>query len=788
VLRRLDLPDGVPRFPKTVNCAVWGTIELLPCEVLLVDSPLLQRLRGIRQLGMAHLVYPGAGYDRLEHSLGVVEAAQQILSALERNARNRKYYSRAPDRALPEPSDRDRAATRLGALLHDVGHAPFSHATEHLIPVEHAKEFAAANTHLRSVFRDVTSIDPAEQMAVLFALSNSFRKVLEHAHFDTRCPKPQLGNAIAARIMGSREFLDATYLSGVVSGPLDADKIDYMARDSHHAGLPLGLDITRLVSKLEVVEVTTDNAFNQELKKRAEENGGRVYDLGLSRSGLGAFEQLVMARVTLYERLYYHHKIRAAEGMVRNLVHTLGERGSTVTLAELYSGLGDDTLVQVWGGAVQSTAIPPGREATARLAKRLKERELFHRAYSFSSRFLAGLHGLPDTERDETQAILWSSVTGALEDFNGARTVAVAIFEKAKEIAAATPRFRGQTGSLSAADIIVDLPKHSRVAKTTDILVASESGHIGTPNLFFNADKWADAYVHQKQCGYVFAPRDVLQLIALASRIVFYERFGVAMGTGADVAAKTSKLVDDGVYQELVAAKLLSAECLAMLHQEKPRLVMLSAEQVRVPPAFALADPGLAKRIADEFTEALTTGLPGTVMSDVIASIEAMLKALEVIEQGGEFVKSERPDELHGLQPKLRDCLRATGLKVAEGAELGGGETDLILTDTVVLENKVLDATDRPFEQLDAAGWQVRRYAIAISQKVRFVCAAYKPLTEAHIPPLTARVRARAGKGGVDEAVEVQFVVPYGQGIPSKAALRAKAVPGDGHADTSGKT
>ncbi|HEX9620480.1 MAG TPA: hypothetical protein VF989_10105 [Polyangiaceae bacterium] len=60
----------VPKYPKTLNDAVWGTIQILPCETMLLDTPLLQRLRGIRQLGMAHLVYPGAGYSRLEHSLG----------------------------------------------------------------------------------------------------------------------------------------------------------------------------------------------------------------------------------------------------------------------------------------------------------------------------------------------------------------------------------------------------------------------------------------------------------------------------------------------------------------------------------------------------------------------------------------------------------------------------------------------------------------------------------------------------------------------------------------------
>lgn len=776
VLERLEGDEGVSSRPKTLNDAVWGTIELLPCEILLLDSPMLQRLRGIRQLGMAHLVYPGAGYDRLEHSLGVLEASQQILNALNRNARNRTKYATTPDTLTPEPDDRDRAATRLGALLHDVGHAPFSHATEHLIPVEFAYEFAQANAYLRGAFPDVTSIQPAEQMSALIVLSESLRKVIEHPRFGAGSPR-DLCEAIAARILGSRKCLFATYLSGVVSGPLDADKIDYMARDSHHAGLPLGLDITRLVSKLEVVEVTTENAFNPELRARAEANGGRFFDLGLSRAGLGAFEQLIMARVMLYERLYYHHKVRAAEGMVRNLIESLKERGRAITLNELYSGFGDDTLLHVWGGLLHCDHIDSGGDVASRLATRIKDRSLLYRAYAFSSRFLSGLDGLPDAERDETQAILWSGVTRDLESFEGARKVAVAILEKARQLSQKMGRFRSQTDGLTECDIVVDLPEHSRVAKTTEILVSSEAGQIGTPNLFFNADKWANAYVHQKQCGYVFAPRHAIQVVALASRIVFFESFGVAMGKGADVAAKTHGLIDDAIYAELAATGLVNADCLAMLREVKPRLVRLRGDELRLPDVWSSADPNLADRLATELGDALTVGLPGTVAQKLVEALHAMLRTLQTIEQGGDFVKSERPDEVRELQPRLRDCLRAAGIKVDEAPRVGGGETDLVLLETIVLENKVLSPTDDPFAELKPAGWQARRYAIALSQRVRFICAAYKSKSESGILELPQRVRVRSAAGANDDAVEVQFVIPYGHGVPSKAGSRRSTSP-----------
>src|ERR1700742_62808 len=88
-LEQLDRGGARSGFPKVFNDPVWGTIELLPWEVVLLDSPLIQRLRGVRQLGLAHFVYPGAGHDRLEHARGVVEAADRMLARLARNAKHR---------------------------------------------------------------------------------------------------------------------------------------------------------------------------------------------------------------------------------------------------------------------------------------------------------------------------------------------------------------------------------------------------------------------------------------------------------------------------------------------------------------------------------------------------------------------------------------------------------------------------------------------------------------------------------------------------------------------------
>jgi HD superfamily phosphohydrolase len=128
---------GAERFaefrPKQVHDPIWGTIELLPWEVALLDTPLLQRMRGVRQLGLAQLVFPSASHDRLEHTLGVVGAVEETVRALSRQIVRWNRENQA--RLVPEIAEKDRYALRLAALLHDVGHGPFSHALEPVLEV-----------------------------------------------------------------------------------------------------------------------------------------------------------------------------------------------------------------------------------------------------------------------------------------------------------------------------------------------------------------------------------------------------------------------------------------------------------------------------------------------------------------------------------------------------------------------------------------------------------------------------------------------------------------------------
>src|SRR5262249_36760966 len=160
-----------------------GSIELFEWEVILLDSSLLQRLRGVRQLGMAHTVYTGATHDRLNHCLGVVEVTERMLAALRRNAEYHRRYGGDSDPDVPLPDDNDRFSLRLAAILHDVGHGPFSHATEELIENAATQELSELKTVLRREFDGAGQIKTSEALAAIVILSDPIKKVFEHSRF-----------------------------------------------------------------------------------------------------------------------------------------------------------------------------------------------------------------------------------------------------------------------------------------------------------------------------------------------------------------------------------------------------------------------------------------------------------------------------------------------------------------------------------------------------------------------------------------------------------------------------
>jgi len=217
----------------------------------LINTGEFQRLRRIRQLGMASLAYPGADHSRYSHSLGVMETARKVIEHLRRS-----YYI----------AEEDACTCLATALLHDLGHGPFSHVFERISGADH--ETVTQRVILdpdSEVNRILSAHDPAMPQRVVDLM---------------------------------RPPLKRTFLSDVISSQLDADRLDYLLRDNLMTGSQYGnYDLTWLIHALVV-----------------DEDSSR---LAVDRKGISAVEAYLQARYHMYRNVYFHKVVRSAEGMVR---------------------------------------------------------------------------------------------------------------------------------------------------------------------------------------------------------------------------------------------------------------------------------------------------------------------------------------------------------------------------------------------------------------------------------------------------------------------------------------
>jgi HD superfamily phosphohydrolase len=270
---------------EVIRDPLWDNITLDPGAIGLLDTPALQRLRYVRQLGHAFLVYPGATHSRFEHALGAFHLTQRALAALEARG----------ELELVKPHDR--RAVVLAALLHDIGHYPFSHALEEAGFPSHEGQGAAR------------------------LAESELRQALE------REGGPGLPAEIGALIRGRSE----SPVQGLISGTLDLDKIDYLCRDSRMCGVPYGtVDVDRLLASLTVVDGG---------------DGGAGREIGVQEKGASALESLLFAKYQMYRNVYWHHAVRSATCMFKRAARTAVRRG-TVT-AEQIAELTDDAFMQL---------------------------------------------------------------------------------------------------------------------------------------------------------------------------------------------------------------------------------------------------------------------------------------------------------------------------------------------------------------------------------------------------------------------------------------------------------
>lgn len=251
---------------KRIYDPVHHFIELTGAEARLLDSAVLQRLRRLRQLGLAYLAFPSAEHSRFSHALGALAMGTRAFDQLAREGR--EFFVNDADAAY------QRRLVRAALILHDIGHGPFSHACEAVLGVRHE-----------------------ERTRAMLALPEM------QAHLDELEVDPKHVHDL---IMGSAQ---TTYpvLAEIVSGPnLDADRMDYLLRDAYFTGVTSGrYDADQLVASLRIFHID-----------------GRLV-LGIDRRGVVALESFVLARYMMFASVYFHHTTRMFERILQRVLREL---------------------------------------------------------------------------------------------------------------------------------------------------------------------------------------------------------------------------------------------------------------------------------------------------------------------------------------------------------------------------------------------------------------------------------------------------------------------------------
>ena len=364
----------------------------------------------------------------------------------------------------------------------------------------------------------------------------------------------------------------------------------------------------------------------------------------------------------------------------------------------------------------------------------------------------------------------WTTVLNELSAISGCDLIAKEIYQKAKLLIEKIPTLVKTTSPLLAEHVVVDLPVYKAPVRGGDILTRTEDGYVAPPHLFFDPEKWSQAYEHQKQCGFVFTPREYVKAIGLASRIVFYERYQLVMDTAADRASKTAGEIERAWLTEAARHGLCSSDCANAYQQDTTRLVPIRIEDLdgAIPDDIRRDDPGLAKKLHEQFSDAIPVGVAPSLHRPVIDGIKHLFSFLMSLQQNGDFVAITSLLESE-LQGKLRSHLQARDAHVREGSEVGGGETDLLLSEQLVIENKVVRTpTATPLTEGEKFSWQARRYTIAIATRVAFEVMAYKPKDESAILPVSDCVSVSAIPYGSSTLAVVRFITPWGHSVPSR--------------------
>ncbi|MFZ0965616.1 MAG: HD domain-containing protein [Candidatus Bathyarchaeia archaeon] len=308
---------------------VHGYVYITEGEKEIIDSFPFQRLHRLRQLAGAEYVYPGANHTRFEHSIGVLYLAGKV----------------AENPNIARSTSEDEAEmVRIAALLHDVGHGPFSHVFEHLLDKELGK------TH--------------EDMTLWIITNSELKDTLSRIGYDPE--------EIGKLAVGTLQKPKKAFLDQIISSAVDVDKLDFVVRDTHHTGAEYGyIDIFRLIQALDVL------------------GENLAVDLG----ALSALESFIIARIESFKSIYFHRVGRAAQIMLATAMEKANEELGLTSFKtpEEYLAMDDYTVWTKLKNCKKSSGIIKNLERR-KMLKCVYERTFYEKDAMISNIFSQETH------------------------------------------------------------------------------------------------------------------------------------------------------------------------------------------------------------------------------------------------------------------------------------------------------------------------------------------------------------------------------------------------------------
>lgn len=449
-----------PTDRKIIHDTVWGTRSFEGWEVAIIDTPLVQRLRNIHQTSLAYLTFPTALHTRFDHSLGVCSGTKKLAKEVLNLNKDDPLWQHLI----------------AASLLHDIGHGPFSHLSEEVYAFKPSFfDTLIYNSGVEEPLFPKGS--PHEVIGALLLRTEAVKHFFSHLNSEY---KMNLDPELIGDIIAGNGYPNQFAASSLVNGPFDADKIDYLRRDSAFSGVPIALDFERLLHSLEV--------HNNKLAVRIR--------------GVVSAEQILFGKATLYSTVYHHHKVRAADCLFKGIVERMFEIGQNFDGRTLENPADILRFIDA-----DFTKWPHNLHQHDRsldhLLKLLSRRELPIRILELSTR---------TTEGPGLQELFRFRNFGLSEAYRAYREL-----YKIRQRIFSIIQSEVPSKDINMGEIWIDLPRTPKLGDGTFITEKKELKQISK---VFPTNQWVYYYKLHRYVGYVFGPRRYKDIVKRAAKEV----------------------------------------------------------------------------------------------------------------------------------------------------------------------------------------------------------------------------------------------------------------------------